>query len=285
VSILATGRGSGKLILLGEHAVVYGHPAIAVGVSLGTQVQLTPRSGPTTCSIKEPDAALSEVLAQALPLEGLHIDIQSDLPIGRGMGSSAALSVALVRARAQLKGQKMQFEEVHTQAFELERIFHGNPSGMDHAVAAKGGALLYRKNEAPKALDMRPVEAVVLDTGLAGNTAAMVASVAALRPGIDPLLDRMGALSEQAAHNLNDTELLGEAMSECHGLLRQLGVSNDSLDSLVTLAKQHGAVGAKLSGAGGGGIVVALTPNGSTALLQSARERGIEAFPCSLPKN
>ncbi|MEE2751308.1 MAG: mevalonate kinase [Myxococcota bacterium] len=285
MSTVATGRASGKLILLGEHAVVYGYPAIAVGLSLGTEVQLHRRPGPTTCSITNPDPSLTRALAQALPNTGLHVQIQSELPIGRGMGSSAALSVALVRARASLEGRELDFDEVHAQAFELERIFHGNPSGMDHAVAAKGGAVFYQKDAAPRTLHMRPVEAVVLDSGMTGNTSEMVAAVSALRPGIDPLLNRMGDLADQAAKTLNDTDSLGEAMTECHTLLQQIGVSNEALDALVTLARQHGAVGAKLSGAGGGGVVVALTPNGSASLLQSARERGIEAFPCSLPKN
>ena len=282
---MGTGTGLGKLILLGEHAVVHGHPAIAAAISLKTRVELHPQAGPTQV-VSSPfrDDRLEKALAVALPTEGLAVHIKSDLPVGRGLGSSAALAIALIRARASLEGRTLDFEALHRAGFAIERVFHGNPSGLDHAVSAMGGVVLYRRDTAPQALAMKPLQVVVLDSGAPGNTADIVASVARQRPAVDPLLERLGAIAEDRATCLNDTEGLADAMNEAHQLLRQLGVSTPDLNALVALARSHGATGAKLSGAGGGGVVLALTPDGGQPLLAEARQRGIQASTCSLPE-
>ena len=273
------GRGGGKLILLGEHAVVHGHMAVAVGVSLGTEVRLHPTDGPTELLQDHPDPRLQEALSRVLPPGGFRVEIRSDLPEGRGMGSA----VALVRARAALEGEVLSFAAIHERAFPVERLFHGNPSGLDHAVAALGGALSYRRGEAPVPREMPPVSAVVLDTGRAGNTAEIVAAVAARRPAVDSHLTRLGVLAEEMAERLGDTQALGEALNEAHALLGEIGVSDDELDDLVELARANGSVGAKLSGAGRGGVVLALVPDGPDPLLQAAAARGISAFSCTVP--
>jgi mevalonate kinase len=199
------------------------------------------------------------------------------------MGSSAALAVALVRARAALEEEVLSFAAIHERAFPVERLFHGDPSGLDHAVAALGGALSYRRGEAPVPREMPPVSAVVLDTGRAGNTAEIVAGVAARRPGVDSQLSRLGVLAEEMAPCLDDTQALGAALLEAHALLREIGVSDDELDAYVDLARANGAVGAKLSGAGRGGVVLALVPDGPEPLLHAAAARGISAFSCTVP--
>jgi mevalonate kinase len=274
----------GKIILLGEHSVVYGHRAIAAAVELTTRVTLEPHDGPTW--LRDSflrDARLDQAIAHALPSTGWAVDIGTDLPVGRGMGSSAALSIALVRAAAAVRGENLDFEEEHRRGFDLERIFHGNPSGLDHAVSALGGAVVYRRGEAPLPIDMPRIPVVVLDTGVAGDTAALVAGVAARRPGIDESLDRLGALVEEALPALGDAQALGQAMNEAQHHLEQIGVSNPGIEELVRLARKHGALGAKLSGAGGGGIVVALTPDGGDGLLHAARRRDIPALASVLP--
>lgn len=274
----------GKIILLGEHSVVYGHRAIASAVSLTTRVTLEPHHGPTR--LRESflrDSRLDEAIALALPATGWAVDIATDLPVGRGMGSSAALSIALVRAAAAVRGETLDFEEEHRRGFALERIFHGNPSGLDHAVSALGGAVVYRRGETPVPIAMPRTSVVVLDTGVAGDTAALVAGVAARRPGIDGSLDRLGALVEEALPRLDDPLALGQAMDEAQHHLERIGVSNAAIEGLVRLARSHGAVGAKLSGAGGGGIVVALTPDGGDRLLRAARQRNIPALASVLP--
>lgn len=278
------GRAPGKLIVLGEHSVVYGHRAIAAAVSRGTTVTLEPCAGPT-CLGRAPirDDRLMQAIRAVVPDHGLRVHIDTDLPVGRGMGSSASLSIALLRAVAALRDERPDFRTLHAQGFELERIFHGNPSGLDHAVAALGGALVYRRQEPPTPVTMASLQAVVLDTGVAGDTAALVAGVASRRPAIDGALDRLGELVERALPVLSDPPALGALFNEAHAALRQIGVSTDTLDQLVELALCNGAVGAKLSGAGGGGVVLALTPEGPEALLRAAQRRGIAAFACSLP--
>lgn len=281
---LGVGRAPGKLILLGEHAVVYGHRAIAVAVSLGTTVRLRPREGPTATgpgSVEDP--RMRAALAAALPQSGLEVRIDSELPIGRGMGSSAAFTVALLRARAALDGRIPTFEELFRDGFALERAFHGNPSGLDHTVSALGGAILYRRGEAPVRLNMTRRELIVLDSGSAGDTAEMVAGVAARRPAVDADLAALGAIVERSLDRLNDPEALGALMTEAHAGLRRIGVSTPRLDALVQLALDNGALGAKLAGAGGGGVVVALTA-APDPLLRAAAELGIVAMRCMVPE-
>lgn len=279
-----TGSGLGKLIVLGEHSVVYGHRALAAAVSLGTTVTLTPRPGPTALSASDiEDDRLAEALAVALPAAGFAVDIQTELPVGRGMGSSAALTVALLRAAAAARGEAPDAETLHQRGFAVERVFHGNPSGLDHAVAASGGALLYRRGEPPEAVDMKPLRVVVLDSGVAGDTGALVAGVAARRPGIDAALARLGELAELGAGCLGDLDALGGVLNEAHEHLREVGVSTPQLDEMVALSRSAGSPGAKLSGAGGGGVVLALAGEVEGVILRASAERGINAFACWLP--
>lgn len=280
-----TGRAAGKLILLGEHSVVFGHRAVAAVVSRGTTVTLTDHQGPTRLGESSiQDDRLMTALAAVLPAEGLQVDICTDLPVGRGMGSSAALAIALLRARAAREGRHPTFAELHRDGFLIERVFHGNPSGLDHCVVAMGGAVLYRRGEAPTPLQMPSYPVVVLDSGVAGDTGQLVAGVAARRPAVDGALERLGELVELALPTLHDPHALGGIMSEAHGRLREIGVSTPTLDEMCALALQNGALGAKLSGAGGGGVVLALCPDGGEGLVQAAARRKIAAFACRLPE-
>ncbi len=220
--MLGRGRGLGKLILLGEHSVVYGHRALAASVSLGTTVTLYRTEGPTRLGRSAlRDARLAAALAVALPPTGLSVDIDTELPVGCGMGSSAALTVALLRAGSEAGGTTLSPDELHERGFAIERIFHGNPSRLDHAVAAMGGAVLYRKGEGPQQVDLPSLDIVVLDSGTAGDTAALVAGVASRRPGIDAALDRLGALVEEAVEDLGDVARLAACMDEAHAHLRR----------------------------------------------------------------
>ena len=279
----ATGRGVGKLILCGEHAVVYGHPALAFAVNRGMTVTLTRHDGPLALTNDfVGDPRLLPALATVLPA-GVRVQITSDLPIGRGMGSSAALAVATVRAWAELTGAAPpSAEDIFTQAMPIEREFHGNPSGLDVAISARGGFIRYRRSDPPEIETIHasiPWHVVVLDSGSPGDTAALVAGVAARRPTIDPILQRIGDLVSDAERCLENTDALGEVLTENHGLLCKIGVSTEQLDALVNLALDHGASGAKLAGAGGGGVVLAVT-NDPSRLVQAAHQHHIGAFHC-----
>lgn len=282
----ARGRAPGKLILFGEHAVVYGHPALALAVDRGTTVELELEPGPRRL-VAGPmaDPRLEAALDLLLPAQGLSIRIETELPVGRGMGSSASLAVALVRARALAQGRRASLEECIEEGFRVERVFHGQPSGVDHTVCARGGAVRYRRGAEGlciESLALGPLPLVVLDTGRAGHTGALVAAVAARRPAVDPILAEIGALVERCVPLLAEGALpaLGEAMTENQALLRALGVSAPENEALVAFALAQGALGAKLAGAGGGGVVLALHPQPAW-LLDAAREAGISAFPVS----
>lgn len=300
------GRGwaPGKLILVGEHAVVYGHPAISLAIDRGTEAVARTRPGASGIDRSEvlgsdgilcpfpADPRLGPALATVLPPEGVGLSLRSTLPIGRGMGSSAALAVATLRALAALDGSSLDHETCISKGFLVERVFHGTPSGLDHTVSTRGGALCYRRGA--QGLTVRPLQLaalrlVVLDSGVAGDTAQMVAGVASRRPQVDAALSRIGALVERVVALLDAPgapalDILGEALTENHGLLREIGVSTPDLDALVGLALGAGALGAKLAGAGGGGVVVALVSE-PEPLLRAAAAAGVTAFPVSLSPN
>jgi mevalonate kinase len=198
------------------------------------------------------------------------------------MGSSAALTIALLRAADKITGQRSSFDELHARGFPIEAVFHGNPSGLDHAVSALGSAVVYRKGESPEPVEMPPHQVVVLDTGKAGDTKELVAGVASRRPRIEKSLQRLGALVEEALPVLADPIALGALMNEAQKHLEEIGVSTPKIAELVSIARNAGALGVKLSGAGGGGIVLALTPQGPEQVLAAAAQRGIDAFACTL---
>lgn len=274
------GFAPGKLILSGEHAVVAGHLAIAVAVDRGTTVTLRPRSGPTRIgSAAISDARLDAAVAALLPRRGLTVSIETTLPVGRGMGSSAALSVALVRASAALEGRKADFEECYQRGFVAERIFHGDPSGVDHTVSALGGGVLYRRGEAVRSFCPPSLQLVVMDTGVAGDTARLVAGVSALSRR-DALLSRIGDVTASVAQALlsgADAAAIGPLLTENHRRLADIGVSTPLLDQLVSAAIQAGAHGAKLAGAGGGGVAIALVTD-PEPVLAAATGLGCAAF-------
>lgn len=280
----ARAHAPGKLILAGEHAVVYGHPALAIAVDRGTTVTLRRRPGPTRLgrsAVRDPRVLPG--LLTVLPADGLEIDIESDLPVGRGMGSSAALAVAVVRAHAALEGVPLDFETTHARAFGPERHFHGDPSGVDHAVSALGGGVRYSKT--PNGPDIHPLrlpplELVVVDSGAPGDTASLVAGVRARRPGVDPSLRRIGALVDALQRALSrgaPGPELGAMLTENHRLLAEIGVSTPTLDGIVAACIGAGAHGAKLAGAGGGGVVLALVDD-ARPVLQAMQAAGWAAF-------
>lgn len=287
----ALGSARGKVILLGEHAVVYGHPALAAGLDRGVTVRLEAREGATRvvdAAVRDP--RLLRAVRHVLPATGFAVRIRAGLPVGRGLGSSAALSVAMVRACAAARGEDLPPDETFRRSLEVERIFHGNPSGVDNTVAAEGGLVWFRRGEASEFVSSRTsFHVVLIDGGEGRDTARMVASVAAQRPGVDPLLAEVGDLARRARDLIEapagiDLASLGTLLDENHRLLVRVGVSTERLDALADLARRSGALGAKLTGAGGGGVVLALcAPDTVPRVLLVVRERGFEAFAACLP--
>lgn len=311
------GVACGKVILLGEHAVVYGHPALAAGLSLPLVVscRARPAVGGGLITLHAPDLGLSvstpwpaptppslPVLAcvaacldeAAAPPADYHLVVQSQIPVGKGMGSSAALAVACLRAIAGATGRGVgEGLELAARANRVEGIFHGTPSGVDAAVVSLGGVMAFRRGP-PLAIEplalARPLPVILLDSGQVGETWTQVAAVRDRREadplGVDLLFEAIAALTQagRAAAEAGDLATLGRLMDQNHRCLQVLGVSTPALDGLVDLARGAGALGAKLTGAGGGGLVLGLMPDegAAAALERRARARGIEAWAALL---
>ncbi len=274
-----TGFGRGKLILCGEHAVVHGQPAIAFASDLGTTVHVSPCDGPTHVIGVDGDPRIDEAARMALGEQGHEVRLSSTLPLGRGMGSSAAFAVALVRAGATLRGETLSEQEQYERALPIETLFHSRPSGLDVAISVRGGIVRFTKGN-PPVLEPLPCpswQVVVLDTGKKGDTGKLVDHVTSQRPGIDPILARIGALTDEVAAQLDDVEALGALLDENQRLLAQVGVSSPEIEELCELALAHGAHGAKLTGAGGGGVVMALVTD-PAPVLAAAKAAGVPAW-------
>lgn len=270
--MLARGVAPGKLILLGEHAVVYGHRAIAAAAPLTTAVTLRRRPGPSSLEAGAPSAW--PALALLVPPDGVGVTIDSSLPMGCGMGSSAALAVATVRALAQMEGREASFEECFERAFTVERAFHGTPSGVDHAVSAAGGVVAFRKGSPPALTPLSlatPLWITLVDTGPPiASTAQLVAAVRARQAedtDVAAAIEAIGVCVEEAVCALEAGALarVGGLMRANHQLLQQLGVSTPPLDAACDAMMAAGAWGAKLSGAGGGGVAFGLAPDEAAA--------------------
>lgn len=270
----------GKTIVLGEHAVVYGTPALAAGLPRGIALQARPLPDPrqpSTLAIPAWDLALPltaaaehpvaraalEVLGHCDgPLTGWAIEGDSTLPAGAGLGSSAALTVALARL---VLGPDADVEDVVEASLAGERIFHGEPSGIDSQVAARGGLLRFVRGQAPTEVQLPgPLPLLVVPSGVQRRTAEQVARVRSRHDRFPtlarPLIDVLGRAVDEgiAALRARDHAALGEIMQLCHGVLAAFGVSSPVLDAMCSTALRHGALGAKLTGAGGGGCILVL---------------------------
>jgi hydroxymethylglutaryl-CoA reductase len=292
------GVGYGKAILLGEHAVVYARHAIAVPLPLttravvddaGTGVELLiPRWGVEYQLAKPPEQRRSFERAAGAILDrlgltdrNLRIEVFPDIPRGMGLGGSAAIAVAIIRALDRHFGLKLTDERVNELAYLSEEIAHGQPSGIDNTLATFGRPLVFRRGTPPLVEPLnitRPMNLVIGMTHTEGLTAKTVGNVREARernPRLyEKIFDDIDALVLQAVSAVqdNDWRTLGELMNVCQGLLNALQVSTPELERLIGIARGAGALGAKLTGGGGGGAMIALC-DGDTARVQQAIER------------
>ncbi len=197
---------------------------------------------------------------------GLNVIIKSSIPIAAGLGSSAAVAVSVTTAVSELLELGLSREDIFNIAYRGECLIHGNPSGIDPAISTYGGALLFHKSEKPKPIEIKgEIPLVIGNTQIKRSTGKLVAHVNRVRvkyPSIiEPLIGSYKALLHNAVKALKEGDLhtLGELMNLNQGLLYTLGVSSGSLERLINAAREAGALGAKLTGAGGGGCIIALT--------------------------
>ena len=279
---MITASAPGKIILFGEHAVVYNRPAIAVPV---TQVQAAATIAPYSGGIiiRAADTGETLVLDQvngAHPLAtivrvtldhfnirsaDLSIAIRSTIPIASGLGSGAAVSVAIVRALAQWFKRAIDDETVSQLAYEVERLHHGTPSGIDNTVIAFNRPVYFVRGEPIQTFNVaRPFTVAIGNTGIASPTKIAVGDVRqgweANRDQYEAWFDQIGAIAQQAraAIELGAIAQLGPLMDENQVLLQHIGVSSVELERLIGAAKNAGAAGAKLVGGGRGGNMIAL---------------------------
>lgn len=284
----ASGNASGKVILLGEHVVVHGQPAIVAGLDRGVRVDLVPGGKAAFADPRVAEAFRLAVRLLDVTSDGLGLRIDGDLPIGMGLGSSAALAVAMLRALADGAGRELSQADLAAHAHEIERLFHGTPSGVDSTAAAHGGLLWFEAGPPPRHERLRvpggelPLVIVLSRTVHAtSQTVGSLRERAAAAPDVyRPVFSAVGELVRAARHALEagDRKRLGELMTMNHGLLRACGVSTPELDAIVDAALAAGALGAKLTGAGGGGAVVALPSGEPEPLAAALSAAGWECF-------
>jgi mevalonate kinase len=291
----------GKIILLGEHAVVYGRPALAVPVM---QVRATVEVSPSEFRgiwIDAPNirlkAELREIgsdhpLACALqklfsdldidPYPNLNLRISSTIPVASGLGSGAAVSVALIRALSSYLRRPASDEQVNRFAFEMEKLYHGTPSGIDNTVITYEKPVYFVRGKPIERFKARlPFTIVIGDTGIPAPTKESVADVHRLRetyPNLwEGVFTQVGQIVNDARQAIEFGKIkeLGELMDRNHELLQQMTVSSPELDRLVEAARRAGALGAKLSGGGRGGNMIALAePPVAAAIAAALRSAG-----------
>jgi len=298
---MSVGTAPGKVILLGEHAVVYGSPAMAVPVSsVRARVEVS-ELGPHDPSVIQAldldrtipigrlpslstDDGLVAAYHSALRLakiepEQAHLTvrIRSWIPVARGMGSGAAVAAAIIRAVAAHYGVSVSPDELSDLVFESEKVYHGNPSGIDNSVVAYEAPVYFRKGCPIEVLSPRaPLVLLIGDTGVPSSTREAVNRV---HQDYESNPERHSALfdsiaqcveSGRSALEQGDLETLGDAMRSNQSLLRELQMSHPALEELISVAEHAGALGAKLSGAGRGGCMIALVTPERQQLVESA---------------
>lgn len=277
-----TASAPGKIILFGEHAVVYGQPALAVplhGLTAKAQVEPTPAGSGLVIEALDINTRLllanadhPLVVAAQLTLDTLGVDepdalltLHSTSPIASGLGSGAAVSAALARALSEYLGQPLATEELSALVYEIEKLHHGTPSGIDNTVICYGKPVYFVRGRKPDIFHTdEPFHLLIGDTGRPGSTKQ---TVGAVRVGWqqDPaayqaLFEQVGSLVQKARTAIENGQVakLGPLMIENQRLLQRMGVSSPELNTLICAAVEAGAPGAKLSGGGGGGNMIAL---------------------------
>ncbi len=288
----AVGRGNGKVLLLGEHAVVYGMPAIAAGISLGATATATP-SAAFGIRIGERSAragdgselvAALERAAETLGAGSHLVEVEVSVPLGSGLGGSAAIGVAVARALLASRGEVETAERVLAGANAWEQVFHGNPSGVDAAAAYAGGCVWFTKAAGIDPLFVAvPLRLVVCLAGPPASTKQMVESVQRLGERRPDLLAKSLSGIESLVKNAKicieagDLSGLGQLMNYNQMLLSGLFLSTPEIERACAVSREAGAFGAKLTGAGGGGAVIALCED-PAPIEDALRRDGFTAF-------
>jgi hydroxymethylglutaryl-CoA reductase len=298
------GVAAGKVILLGEHAVVYDKHALALPLPEAVTAHVVEQEELTSLTVHEQDrvrqidlgeagksgiAAALSLIMRSLDLGGqrFSVRVSSRIPAAMGLGSSAAFAVAIIRAFDDLFTLGLGHREVDQLAFECEKISHGTPSGIDNNLATYAEPVLFSKSSASRTKPIKltkPTPLVIASSGISGSTLDQVAGVR-IRHDRDPALyqmifneiDEMSLAGAEALRD-GDFDTLGSLMNVCHGLLNAMEVSTPELEKMIQIARQEGAIGAKLTGGGGGGSIVALCPGREEEVASALRVAGYQVI-------
>ena len=297
-----TASASAKTILFGEHAVVYGEPAIAIPLS-DTRTYAEIRPNGLEFRVISPKVRLNQTFPELSEESGLKqllyllkdefsltelpkvtLSIRSDIPIASGLGSGAALSVAVIRAFAGLTGSELPAERVNGIAYEIEKIYHGTPSGIDNTVIAYEQPVIFIKGRGfrPLEADLSRLSLITADSGIRSKTVDVVSDVRTHLDRNEAALRGIGSLvrTAETALKAGEPAEIGRLMNENQRLLRAIDVSCPELDELIGLALANGALGAKLTGAGRGGnfLVLAQDPDHARKIRSLYAERDIRTI-------
>ncbi len=295
-----------KTIITGEHFVVHGAWALAAAVDRRVRVEASEGKELVIESDRIPGRhAGSSIDARIVPIldvvraicgenhlrPNFHLRITSAVPEGTGLGSSASTMVSVACALGKLNGLKLSTGDVIRYAMIGEKAVHGRPSGVDVAICARGGAILYKMGVAPKTVGFSGRRSfMIIQSGRTRSTRRLIAKVSSMKETYPNLFSALGEsaslVSRLAAERLvgGDMQSLGRLLTYNHAVLSAVGASDSGLDELVDLALSLGCYGAKLTGAGGGGSVLAVPKPGRTSRLKDALEKkGFESFEAVLP--
>ncbi len=301
-----------KTILYGEHAVVYGEPSIACAIDIRVKTKIS-ESG--TIEIKAKDViktdidtildrkhismrnkgelryvltAIDKTFEKIGKEKTFCLDISSNIPVGVGLGSSASAVVSTISALSNFMKEPLEIKEISELAYEVELEVQGAASRIDTSVITYGGGVLVRGSDI-RLIDIE-LPMVIGNTGITGDTGKLVAKVRERRERNPEIIDRIiasiGEITLKALDALNNKDYIkiGELMDINHGLLDSLGVVTKELSELVHVARRAGSLGAKMTGAGGGGCIIAFAPGIEKKVVSAIREIGCSSFISSISK-
>ncbi len=297
----AIAEAPSKAIITGEHFVVHGAWALAAALPKKVRVEVQESSAFKVVSDRfegrgsralRPISTLVEAMAREFSFRPTpKVSIRSEIPEGAGLGSSASTMVAIASALARLHSVRLGAEELAHLSMVGEQEIHGKPSGIDSAICALGGVILFRRGQSPKKVAFKGSRTLLVSfSGKKRSTKRQIARVSSVKESFPSLFDGLtesaSEVSLMAADRLaaGDMKGLGRLLNFNHAVLSTLGVSNESLDRLVDLSLSLGSYGAKLTGAGGGGSVVAVAPEGKEkSIISGLKARGFETFIAVVP--
>ena len=304
------GSASAKFILLGEHAVVYNQYAIAYPINNAVKISITDEGSKLAFNLsgfcdqeilegseyfsyfKKLLDVICKIYAVDVPL--VHFEINSRIPLAMGLGASASIAVALSSALSNYFELSKNSKEINKIAFECEKINHILPSGIDNTVASFGKAVFYNKNEPINVLSKKYSKSLPIIIAMSNSpskTSDLVTSVAKARSKnkemYEKIFEQMGDISQQGfdAIKKKDFNQLGDLMNIYQGLLNSIGVSTPELESMIDIARSSGALGAKLTGSGGGGSIIALCPDHQKEVINSLNGAGYQTIPIDADNN